>query len=242
VNRIIKTALLCLLFISSSVFAEQGTKIYTEAELQNVRMSFLKSAIDNNDYATQTSLAVSFYATSKSNQYKGDRKALRNESLQILSKCASAHYVPASFFLITNFLRTNVTYAQKVARELILYAENDKHDILYDPNYYSSVMLYVSTILDSGTKDPKTLNFAINALEALPQKNAKTSFYTAFLFKNLGSYSIASSYLNDACHKAKPGGNIYKYCAQSSNVDRVDQLVNKVENSKCVKDISRRCK
>lgn len=239
----IKTFILMLL-ISINLSADMDTSNenpLTVVEIQYTEDGILSEALKNKDYAAISTIALSFYATSKNSDFKGDAKKLKKRAIELLLICHKNGHIDTSIFLISAYLKSNPTFSRTVAKEVINLHRNNKQ-IRYIPSYYNSVMLYVSSVLDNSFEDTKEVNFAIEALESLPNKNAQTNFYMAFLFKAINAYDIADSYLNEACHTSKVGSNIYKYCMNGKDIDKVDLVETKVINPDCKKDIGQRCK
>ncbi|WP_294961487.1 hypothetical protein [Sulfurimonas sp.] len=213
----------------------------SEKEVVMVEQGILGEAIRANDYDTISTMALSFYATSMNSEFVGNGKRLYKRSIELLEICHKGAHITSSLYLVKTFLKPNPTYSRRIASESILLNESN-NKIRYNPNYISLVMLYVSSVLDHTSTSRDEVNNAIEALQSLPEENAQTKFYSAFLFKSLGSEDIANMYLNDACHSSTVGSEIFKYCTTGERIEREDLLKNKVSNSDCNKDIGQRCK
>ncbi len=237
-----KVIFLCLLSFTLLMGANNNAdSILSETEVVMIEKGVLGEAIKSKDYDTISTMALSFNATSLSPSYTGNAKKLWKRSIELFELCHKGGYIVSSLYLVQNFLKSNPKYSRRIAIESIKYNQNNEK-ARYNSSYVNMVMLYVSSVLDHTSSSKDEVNFALEALQSLPEENAQTKFYSAFLFKSLGSDDIANMYLNDACHSSRPGSAIYSYCINGDNIEMEDLLQSKVSNPDCNKDIGQRCK
>jgi len=240
-----KRLFFALLLVSSLLYSYTNEinegKVLTEADIASIENGILKVALKHKDISNISPIAISYFVTAESPLYKGDRKALHKRAIDLLTYCVKSGDVSGAIFVTTKYLKSNPAYSREVAKRVI--EEAQTNDMLRtNPEYYSLVMIYASSVLDNEYTDKKEINYAIEAIMGLPYANAHSNFYLAFLFKALGSYNLADTYLNDACHQSKPGSRIYNYCISGSNVDKVDVVEDRVVKPDCKADIGKRCK
>jgi hypothetical protein len=240
-GKIVILLMLASSLLFSSVGNIEGNKILTDTDIASLERGILKAAIKNRDVSTVSHVALSYFVTSESPLYKGDRKALHKRAIDLLSFCVKNGDISGALFITTKYLKANPAYSREIAKYVIEEAKNS--DVLRsNPEYQSVVMLYASSVLDNQYKDKKEINEAIEAIMGLPVPSAQSSFFLAFLFKALGSYSLADTYLNEACHQSKPGSRIYNYCLSGSDVEKIDSIESRVVKPDCKADIGERCK
>ena len=211
-------------------------------DVKKTENTLLKEAIATKDYEAISAIGIIFFHLSKSLDFKGDKKKLLARSIELLEIAHNHNHIPASLFLVVSFLQSDYKYAQKIAKDVIL--KSFSNDVIASNNITNSItLLYASSILDHNRKSTDDINFAIEALERLnlTHKVPEVDFYLAWLFKLLGSYEIADSYLNEACHYAKIDSKIYGFCF-GDNVARKDPTEDRVIKKNCKADAGKRCK
>lgn len=241
----IKKLIISVVLLVVPLFAEyyqnlsEGSSLSVE-NVGSIENTLLKEAIVAKDYSAISTIAISFYALSKSSDFKGNREKLLNKSVKLLELAHKNNNIVASLFLVSSFLNTDPKYARKIAKETILKSFNN--DRLASNNIIVTItLLYASSVLDFNSTDSQEVNFAIEALVHLQLNSPEVSFYLAWLFKALGSADVANAYLSEACNSAKPQSKIYSFCF-SDNVEKEDNTRKKVINKDCKSDISLRCK
>lgn len=240
-----KRAVIMLMLASSLLFSyvdnPKTGKILTDTDIASLESGMLKVALKHGDVSTISPIALSYFMTADNPVYKGDRKALHKRAVELLTYCVQNDDVSGALFIATKYLKSNPAYSREVSRRVI--DEAQKNDTLRsNPEYYSLVMVYASSVLDNEYSDTQEINYTIEAIMGLPYETAQSKFFLAFLFKALGSYNLADTYLNDACHQSKPGSRIYNYCVSGSDVDKVDAVESRVVKPDCKADIGKRCK
>ena len=239
--RIFAMLLLCSSLLFSYVDDTKTGKILTDTDIASLESGMLKSALKHKDVSTISPIALSYFMTADNPTYKGDRQALHKRAVDLLMYCVERGDVSGALFIATKYLKSNPAYSREISRRVI--NEAQKNDALRsNPEYYSLVMVYASSVLDNEYSNEKEINYTIEAIMGLPYETAQSKFFLAFLFKALGSYNLADTYLNDACHQSKPGSRIYNYCISGSDVDKVDAIESRVVKPDCKADIGKRCK
>ena len=187
-----------------------GSNVLSQKEVALVNYGILDEAIKGKDYDTISTMAITLYSTAQSPQFSGNREALRKKGLGLLALCHVNGHIVSSLYLIKALMKSFPAQAEKVARDAISIRNSTKNTKLSHQDIYNSiVLLYVSFVLDNKESSKEDYNNAIESLERLNIETPQIDFFSAFLFRKLGSDEMADVYLTAACSKAKPGSKIF---------------------------------
>jgi hypothetical protein len=236
--------LLSLLFVFLALYGSDKSviEVFSLKDVVMLEKGILSEALPAKDYKTISTIAFSFLSASRNKEYSGDRDTLYKRSIELLRICHKGGYLTSSLFLVKSFLLKDPRFCRKIGFEAIsIHRENGKSR--YSEQYNNIVMIYISSVLDNVALEKVNkdeINFSIEALQTLPVETPQTKFFTAFLFKAIGVWGLADTYLNEACHASKEGGKIYNYCLNGEDIIASDLIESKVKGG-CKKDIGERC-
>ena len=204
--------ILIILSLSITLIAydiNEVQKILTPNEIVSVEKGILQEAERLNNYDDITTIAISFYATSKNRYYTGDKSKLEKKALELLTFASNKNNLNASLFLMLNVLKDDPLYARAIAKKIIKKNMNIDNKI-YKKLSKTFITTFVALTLDHFSTNIKELNFALEILESL-NNSSQVNLYRAFLFKALDSDDMADIYLNKACNSAK-SNKIVSFC------------------------------
>ena len=195
--------IILILFIDghSSNF-DKLDKVLNPQEISIIENSILKEALKYKNFDDVTSIALSFFASSKNKVYSGNKDNLYKRSIKLLELSSNNGNINASMFLIMNFLKTKPIFSRDIAKNIILKNLN-KENKDYLKVSKNLITTFVSLTLDHFSTNIKEVNLAIEALQSLNKDTPQINLYLAFLFVSLDSDELADVYLNNACLFAK---------------------------------------
>jgi len=192
--------IISVIFVVMSL-ANDLQEVLSQKDITVIENGILKEAIKNKNYNDITSIAISFFATSKNQSFQGNKDSLEKRALYLLNLASEKGNISAGNFLVLNYLHYRPIDAHLVAKKII------QTNLKTPSNEYlkvskTFVTALVALTLDHYSTNVNELNFALEALDSLKIDTPQINLFRAFIFKALDSDDLADIFLTKACSRA----------------------------------------
>jgi len=211
-KNIFKLIILSIVFITN-VYSKDisSNNILNTDDIRMINNVMVKKALDFKNYDDLTTIAISFYATSLNENFKGDRNSLKNRAFELLKLASYNKNLRASLFIITNFMKTNPNTVYELSKRVL------KRNLIKEENgfskvAYSFVSIYTVLALEHHSTSIEDMNLALDSIDMLKKDSSLLDLYRAFIFKSLDSESLATTYLTKACSSKEHNKKVFEFC------------------------------